>query len=367
MVADCGRGCSPYRRPGTPAGRRCTTAGNHRTRRALSSRISSPPIGLDAALPPRTCAAVPARPRTSRTAPRRHPTSIRPRHALRPEQYGERRREHRLHRHRDRRAGRGQMRLRPGLDDQRQGARDERHVEHAAPSPRSNFSVRPKPPGSAPIPQTAGDHDHLQRGQAEGVLRRRPGAETDDVQRVQTGRGEREQLTGAQSSRPRSDSTPRPMVARITATQAQRPILCRRMTAASSGVKTTYMPVTKPGDARRGVPQALGLDQLGDAVGDAEGNGPATVEAAEPGDGRRVHQDERDRGDQEAQRQVVGDVHPGEQILGQEERGSPSCRDREQGQDSKTRVVHAAPSHQHAPPHGLGKHCAGRDGGSRAR
>jgi hypothetical protein len=44
----------------------------------------------------------------------------------------------------------------------------------------------------------------------------------------------------------RSDRTPRPIVARTTAIQAQRPILCRRMTAASSGVNTTYMPVTKP-------------------------------------------------------------------------------------------------------------------------
>ena len=46
--------------------------------------------------------------------------------------------------------------------------------------------------------------------------------------------------------KPFSDRTPRPTVARITATQAQRPIRWRRITAASSGVKTTYMPVTKP-------------------------------------------------------------------------------------------------------------------------
>jgi hypothetical protein len=80
---------------------------------------------------------------------------------------------------------------------------------------------------------------------------------------------------------------------------------------------------------------------LRDAVGDAEGNGSSAVQPAQLGDRRRVYEHQRDGGDQEAQRQVVGDVHPGEQILGQEERRSPRRRHREQGEYGDPRVIHA--------------------------
>ena len=46
--------------------------------------------------------------------------------------------------------------------------------------------------------------------------------------------------------RPRSARTPRPTVASATATQVTGGIFVRRIAAASSGVQTTYSPVTKP-------------------------------------------------------------------------------------------------------------------------
>jgi hypothetical protein len=48
------------------------------------------------------------------------------------------------------------------------------------------------------------------------------------------------------TARPCSDSTPRPSVASATAVQTVGPMRARSRTAPSSGVNTTYMPVTKP-------------------------------------------------------------------------------------------------------------------------
>ena len=182
--------------------------------------------------------------------------------------------EHRLQRHDDRRPGRRQVRLRPRLAPEREGAGHQRHVEHAsvhAPVPAG----RAMPPGAAATTQTTGDDDHLHRREPGRGRGGGPPAQADDVQGVDRRRAEGHRLAEARgrAGRPRrscSDSAARPTVDSPTAAQVERGTRSRSSTAVSTGCQHDVGAGDEARSGGLGVGEPDGLQQLGHRVERAE-------------------------------------------------------------------------------------------------
>ena len=185
--------------------------------------------------------------------------------------------------HDDRRAGRGQVGLRPGLAGQRERPGEHGHVDARTASRRGSGAARSRR-GAAATRHTTVIITSCTTAMPIACAGVAPGAETDDVQGVQQRGDERDRLPDSRPLSPLSDSTARPPIASATAPQVTGVIRLCSSRAANSGVATTYMPGDEAGHAGRGVREAGGLQDLRDAV--QQRRAPPRA-AATPGDSRR--------------------------------------------------------------------------------
>ena len=179
------------------------------------------------------------------------------------------------------------------------------------------------------------DHDQLQGGHPQRVLRLGPGAEPDDVQgdhrrhqdqglavadRQAAQRQHRKAGDRHEHGHPRQAADPR--------VQQERGEDRRRH---------DIHPGDEARDGGRRLRQSCGLQDLGDAVEAPEDDGLAPRLAAEPAQRAGGQEDHRRARDREPDGEEVERRHPGQQVVDQEERRAPARGDaqercgREQG------------------------------------
>ena len=188
-------------------------------------------------------AADPARRRTSRPAPAPRRGRADP-ECVAADRDAEDAGEDRLHRHHHRSPGRGEPGLRPGLEEERDAVAASAVSRTAAHTPASGGGASDC--GAATTIESTATVRQLHHHQPGRVVRRRPLAEPDDVQREGDSAQQRQRLAARRSRTRAARAVPRPTVARTTASQVTAFTRRCSSTAAHSGVNTTNSPVMKP-------------------------------------------------------------------------------------------------------------------------